>query len=244
MLSQVQLRGLETPDGVLEPDAVAAAVRPPDPYQPKSCLVSMENTHNAAGGVVWPLKQMAGVAEVARAHGLPVMLDGARIFNACVAAGVKPSEYAQHCDIVTVSLYKGLAAPMGSLVCGSRELIERAWTFRRIFGGALRQAGIVAAAGIVAMDTMVDRLAEDHDNARRLAAGLAGVVGEAVDAKRVQTNMVVYRTPEAGDVLRRLREARVLAGLIGPGAIRFVTHKDVDAAAIDRAVAAFAEIAG
>ncbi|MEX2393396.1 MAG: threonine aldolase family protein, partial [Actinomycetota bacterium] len=168
MLSQVQLRGLPTDVGILQPDDVAAALRPRDPYQPRSVLVAVENTHNAKGGTPWTLADLEAVAAVARSAELPFFCDGARIFNACVATGTPVAKYAELCDVVTLSLYKGLAAPMGSLVCAKQELMDDVWRFRRVFGGALRQGGVVAAAGIIGLEKMVDRLADDHANARRL----------------------------------------------------------------------------
>ncbi len=248
MLSQVQLRGLPGRSGVLDPQLVRAAVRPPDVFQPDTVLVSIENTHNAAGGTLWPLPEVEAVVAVAREAGIPVFCDGARLFNACVASGVEPSQYAAGADVVTISLYKGLCAPVGSLVCGSRETIERAWVVRRILGGAMRQAGILAAAGIVALESMVDRLAEDHENAGRLAEGLAEVAGDAVPVDRVQTNMVLFDAAAFGvddaAVLQGLQREGVLAGLIAPGMVRFVTHRDVDRSGIERAVSAFRRVVG
>jgi threonine aldolase len=246
LLSQVQLRGLDGRLGVLEPDAVRTALRPDDPYQPRSVLVSIENTHNAAGGTMWSLEEVSAVADVARQAGLPVHCDGARLFNACVASGTKASAYASECDLVTISLYKGLSAPMGSLVCGSRDLVEEAWRYRRIFGGALRQAGVVAAAGVLALTTMVDRLADDHTAARRLAEGLAELApAGAVPLERVQTNMVLFDAASCGldaeAVRSALKAERVLAGLIGPGVLRFVTHKDVAGQDVGKAISAFGE---
>lgn len=243
-LSQVQLRGLDSALGVLRPDDVRAAIRPPDPYQPKTSMVAVENTHNTAGGTVWTLDDVKAVAAAAREAGLPLFCDGARLFNACVATGTPARAYAAEADVVTISLYKGLAAPMGSLVCGSRETIQRAWLYRRVFGGALRQAGVVAAAGIVALRTMVDRLADDHALARRLAEGMADAAPEgSVPLERVQTNMVLFDANragvDAGAMIRGLRREGVLAGLIGPGMLRFVTHKDVNEQGIDKAVKAF-----
>jgi threonine aldolase len=241
MLSQVQLRPLASRWGILSPDDVTAALRPPDPYQPRSVLVAIENTHNAKGGTVWPLASVEAASKVAEGAGLPFFCDGARMFNACVASGTKASDYAAHCDIVTLSLYKGLAAPMGSLVCGSAALIEEAWRFRRVFGGALRQAGVVAAAGIIALDKMVERLEEDHANAKRLAEGFAEAAPDgSIDLERVQTNMVVFSTPDAGTMVDALKENGLLAGPMSATAVRFVTHKDVTRDAIDRAIEIFA----
>ena len=243
MLAQVQLRALPSEMGVLDPDAVRDVVRPPDPYQPRSVLVAIENTHNAAGGIVWPLDAVEKVASVARDASLPMFCDGARLFNACVASGTKASDYASHCDLVTLSLYKGLAAPMGSLVCGSAELITEAWRYRRVFGGALRQAGVVAAAGILGLETMIDRLAEDHASARRLAEGFAAITPSgAIDLARVQTNMVIVDATVCGltapSMIDALRREGVLAGPMSPTTVRFVTHKDIDGAGIDRAISA------
>jgi threonine aldolase len=243
-LSQVQLRGVPGVLGVLDPADVEAAVRPADPYQPKTSLVAVENTHNTHGGTVWSLQQLKAVRTVAHRNLLPLFCDGARLFNACAATGVTPAQYASEADVVTISLYKCLSAPMGSLVCGRRDLVDRAWLYRRVFGGALRQAGIVAAAGIVALETMIDRLPEDHERARELANGLVEVapVG-SVPLERVHTNMVLFEAGAKADaVLVGLRGEGVLAGMIGPGVLRFVTHKDVDQDGIARAVQAFAKV--
>jgi threonine aldolase len=247
MLAQVQLRALPRRLGILHTDDVACAVRPGDPFQPRTVLVATENTHNAAGGIVWPLPTIRAVADVARDAGVPVFCDGARLFNASVASRTSIRDLAEPFDIVTLSLYKGLAAPMGSLVCGRADVMDEVWRFRRVFGGALRQAGVVAAAGIVALQTMIDRLNDDHANARRLAEGLADAAPEgAIDLERVQTNMVVLDATACGTdaegVITALRDEGVLAGPMSPTTVRFVTHKDVDAAAIDRAIAAFANI--
>lgn len=243
MLSQVQLRPLASRWGIMSPSDVTAALRPPDPYQPRSVLVAIENTHNAAGGTVWPLASVQAVSDVAKGAGLPLFCDGARLFNACVASGTPVRDYAAPCDIVTLSLYKGLAAPMGSLVCGSADLIKEAWRFRRVFGGALRQAGVVAAAGIIGLETMIDRLAEDHANAKRLAEGFANVAPDgSIDLERVQTNMVVFETADAAGVVAALRDGGLLAGPMSATAVRFVTHKDVDTAAVDRAIEVFARV--
>jgi threonine aldolase len=245
LLAQVQLRGLPSDSGVLSADSVRAAVRPDDPYQPRSVLVAIENTHNAAGGIVWPVERVRDVASVARDAGLPVFCDGARLFNACVASGTPARDYASPCDLVSISLYKGLAAPMGSLVCGRRDLMDDVWRYRRIYGGALRQAGVVAAAGVLALTEMVDRLAEDHDNARRLGEGLRDVAPEGAVGP-VQTNMVVFNAAsigaDASRVIDGLRRDGVLAGPMSATAVRFVTHLDVDAAGITRAIDAFAGV--
>ncbi|MEX2540081.1 MAG: threonine aldolase family protein [Actinomycetota bacterium] len=246
MLSQVQLRGLPSALGVLSPEDVTAALRPPDPYQPRSVLVAIENTHNAAGGTVWSLTDVEAVAKVAKGAGLPTFCDGARLVNASVATGTSLRDYAAPFDLVTISLYKGLAAPMGSLVCGSEDLIRECWRFRRVFGGALRQAGIVAAAGIIGLESMIDRLSEDHDNAKRLAEGLAAVAPDAIDIGRVHTNMVMVDAAVLGSdapaLIRSLKSEGVLAGPNSPTLVRFVTHQDVDSDGIDRAIEAFVRV--
>jgi threonine aldolase len=192
---------------------------------------------------VWPLESVQAVSEVAKGAGLPLFCDGARLFNACVASGTPVADYAAQCDIVTLSLYKGLAAPMGSLVCGTADLIKEAWRFRRVFGGALRQAGVVAAAGIIGLETMIGRLAEDHANAKRLAEGFADAAPDgSIDLERVQTNMVVFSTPDAEAVVTALRSEGLLAGPMSATAVRFVTHKDVTGDSIDRAIEIFARV--
>jgi threonine aldolase len=244
-LAQVQLRGLASDKGVLRAEDVRAAIRPADPYQPRTVLVAIENTHNAAGGIVWPLKRVKDVATVARDAGLPFFCDGARLFNACVAAGVSPKEYAAPCDLITLSLYKGLAAPMGSLVCGRADLMDEVWRYRRIYGGALRQAGIVAAAGIVALTQMVDRLADDHANAKRLGEGFAQAAPEG-SVGPVETNMVVFEASSVGAdaarVIDLMRRDGVLAGPMSATAVRFVTHLDVDSAGVSRAIDVFSGV--
>jgi threonine aldolase len=207
----------------------------------------MENTHNAGGGTVWPLDAVEAVSAVARDGRLPVFMDGARLFNACVATDTPARDYAAPCDIVTLSLYKGLAAPMGSLVCGTKQLIDEGWRFRRVFGGALRQGGVVAAAGIIGLEKMIDRLAEDHENARRLAEGLAAQVPDgAIDLERVQTNMVFFDTTSVGSsptaFAGALKKEGVLAGAASATDVRFVTHKDVATDDIERAIKAFGAV--
>jgi threonine aldolase len=245
LLAQVQLVGLRTTHGILDPADVRSALRPDDPFQPRSTLVAIENTHNAKGGIVWPVERVRAVADAATGAGLPFFMDGARLFNAVVASGTSAREYAASCDVVTLSLYKGLAAPMGSLVCAKAHLMDEVWRFRRVFGGALRQGGVVAAAGIIGLTSMVDRLADDHANAMRLAEGIADAAPEgSIDLTRVQTNMVVFdasvANSDATTVIRALKPEGVLAGPMSSTAVRFVTHKDVDTAGIDRAIAAFA----
>jgi threonine aldolase len=196
---------------------------------------------------VWSLDAIEAVSAVAREARLPVFMDGARLFNACVASETPAREYAAAADIVTLSLYKGLAAPMGSLVCGSEELINEGWRFRRVFGGALRQGGIVAAAGIIGLESMIDRLAVDHAHARRLAEAFAGEVPDgAIDLERVQTNMVFFDTTSIGSspaaFADALKKEGVLAGAASATAVRFVTHKDISSSDVDKAIDVFATL--
>lgn len=244
-LGGLQMRPLPTPRGFLSPEQVREALRPADIHLPRTGLVAIENTHNRHGGTCCTPEAIAAVAEVAHAAGVPVHLDGARLFNAAVALGRPARDFARAVDSVTVCLSKGLGAPVGSVVCGSAAFIARARRIRKMLGGGMRQAGIIAAAGIVALERMVDRLAEDHANARALAEGLARLPGLAVDLGRVETNIVIVRVLRPGGVEELVqgcaaRKVRIHA--IGPGAIRCVTHKDVDAEDIARAVEAFREI--
>ena len=239
----VQLRGVPTESGLLGPEDVRAAIRPRSPYTLQTSLVCLENTHNTSGGRVLPVERMREVAEVAREHGLPVHLDGARLPNAAVAAGREMREWAVHADTVSLALSKGLGAPIGSLLAGSEETMAAAWRFRRRLGGGMRQAGLLAAAGIYALENNVSRLAEDHRRARRLAA-LAGEV-PGVRVPEPETNLVML------DLEEGLEPARVLAGLaergvwmvqFGPRRLRAVTHLDVDDAGIERAGEALREV--
>lgn len=206
---------------------VAARVRPPVSYVAPTGLVSVENTHNMAGGTIFPQERLAEVYDFCRSRGLPVHMDGARIFNAAVAQGLPVRAIAQYADSVMFSLSKGLACPVGSVLCGPRDFIEEARRVRKMLGGGMRQAGILAAAGLVALDTMVERLAEDHARARTLAEGLADLPGLRVDLTRVQTNIVIVETTgplRAEALCERLRTQGVLALPVGPDRIRMVTH--------------------
>jgi threonine aldolase len=221
--------------------------RPPDAHFAPAGLIALENTHNLGAGAAVELSHMAAVAELARSHRLPVHLDGARVFNAAIALETTPRQIASYADSVSFCLSKGLAAPVGSLLCGSSKFIARARRMRKALGGGMRQAGIIAAAGIVALDTMVDRLAEDHLNARALAEGLGLVAGVNVRPVKRRTNMVVFDVDGGPDEARRfgeaLREREVLVGARGPNAFRAVTHYGIERRDIDRAVSAASEAA-
>ena len=243
--SGLAMKAIHTRDGRFTAEDVRAAVNPArDLHMPPSRIVSLENTHNGGGGRVWPLGQLREVVAEARAHGLSVHLDGARLMNASVAAGVPAAEYGDEADTVSLCLSKGLGCPLGALVAGSRERMAKARRFKHLFGGAMRQAGIVAAAGLYAFDHHVERLAEDHAHARRLAEGLADA-GLPVDLDQVETNFVLLDVAALGmdpdQALARLREEGVLLSFAArPGVLRPVTHLGVEADDVDRAVGAAA----
>ncbi len=239
-------RGVPGTRGAMDLDRYREALRPGTRSQMGTSLVWLENTHNRSGGSVLPLAYMESVARVARENGVAVHLDGARLFNAAVALKVKASEVAQHADSVCFCVSKGLSAPVGSVLCGTPAFIDRARAFRRMVGGNMRQAGPVAAAGIVALETMVDRLAEDHQNARRLATALARIDASLVDPGEVDSNLVRVEVKKSGR-----RAAQWSADLKPKGvsvspcdlySLRFVTHRHISAADVDATVAAFAEL--
>lgn len=233
----IQLR--EAPNdarGRLDLDAVAATIRGQNIHFPRTAAVCLENTHNRCGGGVLTADEIAEVAKLAHRHGAAVHLDGARIFNAAVALGVPAAELAADVDTVTFCLSKGLSAPVGSLVCGAADVIARVRKARKILGGGMRQAGVIAAAGVVALETMIDRLAEDHENARLLAEGLSQAPGVRIDPETVQTNIVVFDVNEGPAFQSRLREAGVLTTGFGPTRLRMVTHFGITRDDIEQAL--------
>ncbi len=202
----------------------------------------MEQTTNLAGGRLWPLEQLRAVLEVAARHRLRTHLDGARLLNAVVASGVAAADWARGFDTAWIDFTKGLGAPVGAVLAGSAELIEQAWRFKQMMGGSLRQAGIVAAGCLWALDHHVDRLAEDHANARILADELAELPGITLDPTTVETNIVVFRLAGASRFCERLEtEHGVRMGALGPDLVRAVTHHDVDTADVYRATRAIDE---
>jgi threonine aldolase len=231
--------------GRLDAATVEAVIRPDDVHFPRTALICLENTHNRCGGRALSPDDLAPVAAVARRHGIPIHLDGARIFNAALACGVPAAELARETDSVMFCLSKGLSAPVGSLLCGSRAFIERARRNRKMVGGGMRQVGTVAAAGIVALETMIDRLAEDHANARYLAERLAALSFLDVDPAAVETNIVVCTVREGttDSWLPRLEAVGVLATDFDPRRLRFVTHHGIERHHIDEAVARLAAAA-
>jgi threonine aldolase len=244
-LSLCQTRGLVTDRGLPSPEAVRAAVRPKNIHIPVTGLICLENTHNRHSGVAFTPEEIAAVAAVGREHGVPVHLDGARIFNASVALRRDPREYGAVVDSIQFCLSKGLAAPVGSMILGTREFIREARRMRKLLGGGMRQVGVLAAAGLIALERMVDRLADDHANARRLAEGLTGLPRLRLDLSRVVTNIVIFHVDRPGGVAELVEGCaarKVKVHAIGPASIRCVTHKDVDAADIERALEAIREI--
>jgi threonine aldolase len=235
------MKALPALDGRFTADQVRDAVSPSgDLHTAPTRLVCLENTHNGGGGRVWPIEQVRDVVAEARRHGLGVHLDGARLMNAVVASGTSAAAYGREFDTVTLCLSKGLGCPLGALVAGSRERMATARRYKHLFGGAMRQAGIVAAAGVYALDHNIERLADDHANARRLAEGLAAA-GLPVDLEQVETNFVLLDTAalglEADEVLARLRgEGVLLSYAAGRAVLRAVTHLGVTAEDIEEAV--------
>jgi len=230
------------PDGTLDLDDIRAAIRDPNnEHYPRTRLICLENTHNRCGGAVLAPDYMAQVRALADDYGLAIHLDGARVFDAAVALGVPASVVAQDADSVSFCLSKGLAAPVGSVVCGTEAFIRSARRMRKLLGGGMRQAGVLAGAGIVALDTMVDRLAEDHANARRLAEGLADLHGILLDPVRVTTNIVIFALAPDGlsaeELVAGLEARGVKMGAIGGRKIRAVTHYGVQAEDIEQAIA-------
>jgi threonine aldolase len=251
IVGHVQMRPVKTERGFLTPEQVQESLRPANIHVPPTGLVCLENTHNRHGGTCCTPEQIGAVAAVAHAAGVPVHVDGARLFNAAVALRRDVREFARPVDSVTFCLSKGLAAPVGSVVCGSAAFIERARRVRKMVGGGMRQAGILAAAGLISLERMVDRLAEDHANASTLAEAVAVMPALAVDLASVQTNIVIIRV-DRGDRSRSVAATdelvkgcaarKVKIHAMGPTAIRCVTHKDVDTEDVRRAVDAFREL--
>lgn len=245
LISGVTPRPVRSVRGAMDPGDVAAAVRKPNVHTPRTSLICLENTHNNWGGAVVPLENFRGLRRVADEHGLKVHLDGARIFNASVASGVPVRDFAGQVDSLQFCLSKGLSAPAGSLLAGPKERIEFGRRLRKAFGGGMRQVGVLAAPGLIALTEMVDRLRGDHARAKRLAEGIAGLPGIELDPSTVETDIVIFGFghPKLSvpAMLERMKAKGILA-LAVSGGIRMVTHKDVGDADVDRAIRAFQEI--
>jgi threonine aldolase len=241
-ISGATLRFLRTEHGIFSGADVEAAVRPADRYLPRSRLVIVEQTVNLAGGRVWRLDQIDDVLAAARRHDLRAHLDGARLLNACVASGVSAADFASGFDTAWIDFAKGLGCPLGAVMAGSVELIEEAWRYKQMWGGAMRQTGYVAAACLYALDNHVDRLAEDHALARELAELLAKVPGVELDPETVETNIVVFAVPDARAVAAQLREVGVDLLVIDRHRLRVVTYLGIDRERVHEA-ASLVEIA-
>jgi threonine aldolase len=234
------------PDGILSWDLIEPMLRPKIYYRAQTGLIELESSHNMQGGSVYPPEVAEDICDHAHAVGIPVHLDGARIFNAATALGKSVADITRKFDSVMFCLSKGLGAPVGSMLVGSREFIDKARIGRKLLGGGMRQAGVLAAAGLVALEEMPKRLHCDHENARHLACGLARVKGVAIDPKKVVTNILIFDVKGTGltaeSISAKLRERKILCGPTGKFSIRMVTHFDVDRAGIDRAIGAMSEV--
>ncbi len=244
-ISRVMPRSLPSKRGTMSPEVVEKAIRKPALHIPGTSLICIENTHNYWGGVVIPLNNFKKLREIADKHGLKIHLDGARIFNASLSSGIPVKEYTKYADSVMFCLSKGLSAPIGSLLAGSKEFIEEARRIRKVLGGGMRQVGIIAAAGIIALTEMIDRLVDDHKRAKRLAEGISHLPGIELNPELVETNIIFlkFNHPKISlpEFLNKLKERGILA-LSLANRIRLVTHKDIDDEDIERAIQAFKDI--
>jgi threonine aldolase len=238
-ISRVQINTLRGDHGVLTVGQIESAVRPDIYYMPRTALICLENTHNKAGGTIYPLDEIERIARWARRKKIALHLDGARLWNASAALGIAPEKIARHFDTVSVCFSKGLGAPVGSAIAGSKETIAKAKKMRKILGGGMRQAGVIAAGAIFALDHHLTRLKDDHEKARRLAASMSGLGSVAIDMRWVQTNIVLIDVSQSGrnsaEWIAVLRGKGVLVSDMGPTALRAVTHLDVSFEDIERA---------
>lgn len=245
-LAGVQTRTIAGKKGVMDPKDVLSAIRTEDIHFPETGLICLENTHNRAGGAVIPVENMEAIYNVAKANKVPVHLDGARLFNAAAAAGVDVKEFAKYTDTVQICLSKGLGAPVGSIIAGSSDFIKSARKWRKRLGGGMRQAGIIAAPGLIALTKMKDRLGEDQWNARILAEGIESIPGMKL-ARQPETNIVVADVTDLNITseafVEKLRSEGVISGTFGPTFVRFVTHYDVNEDQIQKAIEAIAKVA-
>jgi threonine aldolase len=248
-LAGVQLHWVTGNRGIMGPEHIEAAIRPKDQHSIQTALICLENTHNAGGGTIYPLSTIERIRAVASAHGVPMHLDGARLFNAVAATTLPPAAYAQHFETVSVCLSKGLGAPAGSLLLtNDPALIDKARRFRRMYGGAMRQAGILAAAGIYALEHHIGRLKDDHENAKRLARKLQQIPAVTINPQHVESNIIIFDIIGhrlcPSELVAALRSEHVLINAVGGTSFRAVTHLDVSTRQIDAAADAFARILG
>ncbi len=246
-LAGVQLHWVVGDRGIMTAEQVEAAIRPKDPYSIPTGLICIENTHNSGGGTIYSLSAIEKIRAIATKHGIPMHLDGARLFNAVAATTLPAATYAQHFETVSFCLSKGLGAPAGSLLVSSdTRLIERARRFRRMYGGAMRQSGILAAAGIYALENHVTRLKSDHDHAKKLARTLQQIPAVRIAPQHVETNIVIFDVPDPrlapADLVTQLKDHGVLIHAIGGRSFRAVTHLNISSKQIDEAAEVFAQV--
>jgi threonine aldolase len=245
-LGGIQIMPVRTDGGIMEPEQVVEAIRPDDQHYPRTAAVTFENTHNRHGGVAWPLSALRAASQRARDSGIAVHIDGARIFNAALAVRADAKDLAACGDTLTFCLSKGLGAPAGSVLVGPQAKIAAAKRWRKMLGGGMRQIGVLAAAGLYALDHMVDRLAEDHANARTLAEGLAEIKGISLDLWRVQTNLVIFEINgiSTASFLDECKKRGLSADATGRARVRFVTHYGIDAEDVQCALKVVSEVMG
>ena len=240
------MRLLHGQRGIFSTAQVEAAIRPVNSHFPRTRMVIAENTSNRGGGAVWPVRTIADIGALCRERGFHFHIDGARLLNACVVLGIKPTEYTRSADSLSLCFSKGLGAPIGSIIAGSKDFIGRCHRFRKQFGGGMRQVGLLAAAALFALDNNIERLREDHANARHFAERIAGLPGIGLDPATVESNIVIFdvddRLGSAQAFADRLHERGVWMFATGPNSIRAVTHLDVTRAQIDQAVAVFQDL--
>jgi threonine aldolase len=246
--SQVQLRPLAGNLGVFTADQVLEAIRPKNVHVPPTRLITIENTHNSAGGTIFPLDEIRRIAEIARDHDLRLHMDGARLMNAVVATGIEAREWAAPFDSVSICLSKGLGAPVGSVLCGSRELIERTHRYRKIFGGGMRQAGIIAAGGLYAIRHNVPDLAKDHQRAQRLAVALNQLTAVSINPEHAHTNIIMFSADGSLgtglEIESQLRKAGLSCFALRGNQIRLVTHRDLTDEDINQSIQVFQKVLG
>ena len=240
VIGGVQLNTLAGTRGILEAEQIESAIRPDDVHQAPTRLIVLENTHNRGGGKIYPLDKIESIAKLAKAHDIKMHLDGARLFNASIATDIPVDTYASYFDSIMFCFSKGLGTPVGSIIAGSKKFIKRAHRFRKMMGGGMRQVGILAAACHYALDHNVERLADDHKNAKKLASGLSEIDGFSVDPESIETNIVIFDVAESGrsvsDVVHKFKERNILLVPFGPTLIRAVTHLDISGNDIDETI--------
>lgn len=245
-LAGVQLHWVNGQRGILAPEQVLAAIRPNDPYNPQTRLICLENTHNSGGGSVYPLSTIQRIRDLAVARGIPMHLDGARLFNAVVASDVAAADYARHFETVSFCLSKGLGAPVGSIIVSDAGTVAKLRPLRRMYGGGMRQAGILAAAGLYALEHNIVRLKDDHAHAKALAGQLRKIPSVSIDVEGVETNIVVFEVTDPSrsspEILGMLKQAGLLINSIGGMSFRAVTHLNVSAQAIEEAGRIFTRV--